>query len=47
VVVTGTDTSDLKAADFASVLRKPLHPDHLLSAVENCIGRNRQFGSYL
>jgi two-component system chemotaxis response regulator CheY len=45
VVVTGTDTSDLKESEFASVLKKPLHPDHLLSAVQNCIGR--QSGSFL
>jgi DNA-binding response OmpR family regulator len=39
VVVSGTDTSDLNAEDFACILRKPLHADTLLEAVENCIRR--------
>lgn len=47
VVVTGSDTSDLNEAEFASVLRKPLHPDRLLTAVQDCIGRARQSGSFL
>ena len=41
VVVTGTDTSDLNEKDFACVLRKPLHPDRLVSAVQDCIKRKR------
>ena len=40
VVVSGTDTSDLNPDDFACVLRKPVNPDVLLSAVESCL-RNR------
>jgi DNA-binding response OmpR family regulator len=47
VVVTGTDTSDLNPSDFASVLRKPLHPDNLLAAVESSIRRARPSASYL
>lgn len=37
VVVSGTDTSDLNPDDFACVLRKPVNPDVLLTAVENCL----------
>lgn len=41
VIVTGTDTSDLNDKDFACVLRKPLLPDDLVSAVQDCIKRKR------
>jgi DNA-binding response OmpR family regulator len=41
IVVTGTDTSDLNEKDFAGVLHKPLHPDNLVSAVQDCIKRKR------
>ena len=39
VVVTGTDTSDLDEKQFACVLRKPVQPDDLVAAVEQCIRR--------
>jgi len=41
IVVTGTDASDLNEKDFACVLRKPLHPDNLVSAVQDCIKQRR------
>jgi DNA-binding response OmpR family regulator len=41
IVVSGHDISDLNASEFACVLRKPLNPDSLLSAVEDCIRRAR------
>jgi DNA-binding response OmpR family regulator len=37
VVVTGADTPDLNEADFACVLRKPIHPELLVYAIENCL----------
>ena len=37
VVVTGTDTRDLNEAEFACVLRKPIHPEVLVYAIENCL----------
>ena len=37
VVVTGTDTRDLDEADFACILRKPIHPEVLVYAIENCL----------
>jgi len=36
IVVSGHDMSDLNEADFACVLRKPLDPDSLVSAVRKC-----------
>ena len=39
VVVTGHDTSDLNETGIDCVLRKPLDPDTLVSAVRNCIAR--------
>jgi DNA-binding response OmpR family regulator len=39
VVVTGHDVSDLDAADFACILRKPLGPDSLVAAVQSCVRR--------
>lgn len=39
IVVSGTDTSDLDEADFACILRKPLHPENLIAALEGCIGK--------
>jgi CheY-like chemotaxis protein len=39
VVVTGSDTSDLDEGQFACVLRKPVTPEALIRAVEECIRR--------
>ena len=37
VVVTGTEARDLREADFACILRKPIHPELLVYAIENCL----------
>lgn len=37
VVVSGTDTSDLNAADFAAVLQKPLDPNTLINAIDSAV----------
>jgi two-component system phosphate regulon response regulator PhoB len=37
VVVTGQDTADLDLTQFACVLRKPIYPDQIVSAVERCL----------
>lgn len=42
VVVSGHDTSDLNEADFACVLRKPLDPDTLVGAVQQCVTRTKR-----
>ena len=39
VVVSGTDISDLNESDFASVLRKPIHPEAVVFAVDKCFRR--------
>lgn len=39
IVVSGTDTSDLNESDFSCILRKPINPDSLLSALQACIRR--------
>ena len=39
VIVTGCDTSDLNPEDFACILRKPLDPQTIVSAVRRCLGR--------
>lgn len=39
VIVTGSDTSDLDKDDFACILRKPIHVEALIYAVEQCLGR--------
>jgi CheY-like chemotaxis protein len=39
VVVSGTDISDLKESDFASVLRKPIHAEAVVYAVDKCFRR--------
>jgi DNA-binding response OmpR family regulator len=39
IVVTGGDTTDLNEADFACILHKPVNPDNLLSALQNCVRR--------
>jgi DNA-binding response OmpR family regulator len=40
VVVTGTDVTPAEERAFACVLRKPIDPDALVSAVAACIARN-------
>ena len=40
VVVSGTDTRDLNPDDFACVLRKPIHPEAVVSAVERSLRRS-------
>ena len=42
IVVSGTDTSDLNAADFSCILNKPLSPDTLTAAVADGIRRARR-----
>lgn len=37
VVVTGSDTRELDETDFACVLKKPIHPELLVYAIENCV----------
>ena len=37
VIVTGSDTSDLDPRDFACILRKPVDPQALITAVERCL----------
>jgi DNA-binding response OmpR family regulator len=39
VVVTGRDTGDLDTSQFACVLRKPIDPDQLVAAVQQCLRR--------
>ena len=39
VVVSGSDISDLNEADFASVLRKPIHAEAVVYAVDKCLRR--------
>jgi DNA-binding response OmpR family regulator len=39
VIVTGTDTSDLNPKDFACILRKPLDPSTVVTAVRRCLGK--------
>ena len=39
LVVTGTDTRDLNPADFPCILRKPVRPDALIAAVDDCLLR--------
>ena len=39
VVVTGTDTRDLSPTDYPCVLHKPIEPDELVSAVDECFKR--------
>ena len=41
IVVSGTDTSDLRDSDFACIIRKPLHPDTLIVALQDCVRRRR------
>ncbi len=37
VVVSGNDTSDLKPADFAAILQKPVDPGTLIDAITSAI----------
>ena len=37
VIVTGEDTGDLDPKDFACILRKPIDPQSLIAAVQNCL----------
>ena len=39
VIVTGTDTSDLNPRDYACILRKPLDPDTIVTAVRRCLAK--------
>jgi CheY-like chemotaxis protein len=39
MVVSGTDTEDLDPEDFACILRKPITPDELVSAVQKCLAK--------
>jgi DNA-binding response OmpR family regulator len=39
IIVTGTDASDLNPRDFACILRKPLDPDTIVSAVRRCLSK--------
>ena len=39
VVVSGSDISDLNEADFASILRKPIHAEAVVYAVDRCLRR--------
>ena len=41
IVVSGGDTSDLQESEFASIFKKPLNPDSLLGAIEDCLRRRR------
>ena len=47
VVVSGTDMSDLDPGDFASVLRKPVLPDAVVSAVDRSLRKARTGFSWL
>jgi CheY-like chemotaxis protein len=42
LIVTGTDTRDLDAREFYGVLRKPIDPETLVNAVDDCL-RARSF----
>ena len=42
VVVSGSDISDLNEADFASVLRKPIHAEAVVYAIDKCFRRTQR-----
>jgi CheY-like chemotaxis protein len=42
VVVSGTDISDLNESEYASVLRKPIHADAVVYAVDKCFRRQQR-----
>lgn len=39
IVVTGSDTAGLNEDDFACILRKPIRPDELVRAIDDCLRR--------
>ena len=39
VAVTGTDISELDPTHFAAILRKPVHPDEIVQAVDTALRR--------
>ena len=39
IIVTGTDTSDLDPRDYACILRKPLDPETIVTAVRRCLAK--------
>jgi DNA-binding response OmpR family regulator len=41
LIVSGTDTSDLDPNQFACVLKKPIDPDALVAAVQQCVRGTR------
>ena len=45
VVVTGTETDDLDANDFAAILHKPVHAETVVEVVDHVL-RRRQFKPY-
>jgi CheY-like chemotaxis protein len=47
VVVSGTDISDLNAADYAAVLKKPIHPEAVVYAVDRCFRRAQRLPAEL
>jgi CheY-like chemotaxis protein len=40
VIVSGQDVSDLDPDDFACVLRKPIEPERLILAIQECLRRS-------
>ena len=44
VLVTGSDVRDLDERDFACILRKPVHPEMLVYAIENCLRGGSRIG---
>jgi CheY-like chemotaxis protein len=47
VVVSGTDISDLNEADYSAVLRKPIHPEAVVYAVDKCFRRPQRLPAEL
>lgn len=47
VVVSGTDISDLNESEYASVLRKPIHAEAIVYAVDKCFRRAQRSTSDL
>ena len=41
VIVTGEETSDLDPEQFACILRKPIDPFNLVTAVRDCLAKAR------
>ena len=42
VIVSGTDISDLDPKQFACILKKPIRPEALIAAVQNCLRRPKR-----